>query len=323
MGSVKTALLYNYKAGKGLPAELVVRKLCAFFGGDELLVTDEGLVIPSMPVRFVEPENAQGYFAAIRARVKALAEAGAERFISVGGDGTATYVRNAMYELGINLPILGVAAGTANVGPIVSVTLEDLEGRHISQAKETCYDGISVYINGEFVSLAFNDLVVGDTFLGTVNGRTCSLSVRALLEEGTHIPKKPAEHIVTDDFAVELNGVEQIPNAKIIRQIVLAPVAHENHYGRAVYSVVGKCDWCEKKGVIALCDYIAVSFEEDGTGVDRFSSTQYLIFGPNDQVSLRGFTEEACLICDGNPYLLPADRFEVRYEPALARTIKL
>lgn len=320
---MKTALLYNYKAGKGLPAELVVRKLCDFFSGDELLVTDEGLLFPALPVSYVVPEETQGYFDAIKAKVKALADAGAERFVSVGGDGTATYVKNAMYELGINFPILGVAAGTANVGPIVSVTLEQLEGRHISEAKEVCYDGIAVYVKDKFISLAFNDLIVGDTFLGTIDGQTCSLSVRALLERGEHTPVKPAEHIVTDDFVIELNGKELVPNREIIRQIVLSPVAHESHYGRAVYGPVGKCDWCEKKGVIALCDYIAVSFEEDGTGVDRISSTQYLIFGPNDQVVLRGFTEEACLICDGNPYFLPSDRFEVRYEPALARTIKL
>ena len=320
---MKTALLYNYKAGKGLPAELVVRKLCDFFSGDELLVTDEGLLFPALPVSYVVPEETQGYFDAIKAKVKALADAGAERFVSVGGDGTATYVKNAMYELGINFPILGVAAGTANVGPIVSVTLEQLEGRHISEAKEVCYDGIAVYVKDKFISLAFNDLIVGDTFLGTIDGQTCSLSVRALLERGEHTPVKPAEHIVTDGFVIELNGKELVPNREIIRQIVLSPVAHESHYGRAVYGPVGKCDWCEKKGVIALCDYIAVSFEEDGTGVDRISSTQYLIFGPNDQVVLRGFTEEACLICDGNPYFLPSDRFEVRYEPALARTIKL
>ena len=320
---MKTALLYNYKAGKGLPAELVVRKLCDFFSGDELLVTDEGLLFPALPVSYVVPEETQGYFDAIKAKVKAQADAGAERFVSVGGDGTATYVKNAMYELGINFPILGVAAGTANVGPIVSVTLEQLEGRHISEAKEVCYDGIAVYVKDKFISLAFNDLIVGDTFLGTINGQTCSLSVRALLERGAHPPVKPAEHIVTDGFVIERNGKELVPNREIIRQIVLSPVAHESHYGRAVYGPVGKCDWCEKKGVIALCDYIAVSFEEDGTGVDRFSSTQYLIFGPNDQVALRGFTEDACLVCDGNPYFLPSDRFEVRYEPALARTIKL
>ena len=320
---MKTALLYNYKAGKGLPAELVVRKLCDFFSGDELLVTDEGLLFPALPVSYVVPEETQGYFDAIKAKVKALADAGAVRFVSVGGDGSATYVKNAMYELGINFPILGVAAGTANVGPIVSVTLEQLEGRHISEAKEVCYDGIAVYVKDKFISLAFNDLIVGDTFLGTIDGQTCSLSVRALLERGEHTPVKPAEHIVTDGFVIELNGKELVPNREIIRQIVLSPVAHESHYGRAVYGPVGKCDWCEKKGVIALCDYIAVSFEEDGTGVDRFSSTQYLIFGPNDQVALRGFTEDACLVCDGNPYLMPSDRFAVRYEPATARTIKL
>ena len=320
---MKTALLYNYKAGKGLPAELVVSKLCDFFSGDELLVSDPGLIFPSLPVSLVEPEAAEGYFAVIRARVKALAEAGAQRFISVGGYGTATYVRNAMYELGLDLPILGVAAGTANVGPIVSVTLEQLEGRHVSQTSEVCYDGISVFIDGKFLSLAFNDLIVGDTFLGTVDGQTRSISVEALLNDGIISPKKPTEHIVNDDFAVEFNGKDLAPNLRDIKQIVLAPVAHESHYGRAVYSVVGKCDWSEKKGVIALCDYIAVSFEDDGAGVDRFSSTQYLIFGPNDQVVLKGFTEEACLICDGNPYFLPGDRFEVRYEPALVKTIKL
>ena len=320
---MRTALLYNYKAGKGLSAELVVRKLSDFFSGDELLVTDPGLVFSSLPVSLVEPEPAKGYYPVIRARVKALAEAGAQRFVSVGGDGTATYVRNAMYELGLNLPILGVAAGTANVGPIVSVTLEQLEGHHISQTTEVCYDGISVFVDGKFLSLAFNDLIVGDTFLGTVDGQTRSISVEALLRNGVIQPKNPTEHIVTDDFAVELNGKDLVPCWNDIRQIVLSPVAHESHYGRAVYSVVGKCDWCEKKGVIALCDYIAVSFEDDGAGVDRFSTTQYLIFGPNDQVVLRGFTEEACLICDGNPYFLTSDRFAVSYEPALAKTIKL
>lgn len=322
-GEVKTALLYNYKAGKGLPAEAVVSRLCNFFDGDELLVADEGLVFPGLPVSPVQPEKAEGYYPQILAKVAALARVGAQRFVSVGGDGTATYVRNAMYELGINLPILGVAAGTANVGPIVSVTLEELEGRHISQAKEVCFDGIAAFLDGKFLSLAFNDLIVGDTFLGTVEGQTRSVSVRALLEEGVIRPKAPTEQIVTEEFLVELNGREVKPCPGTIKQIILSPVAHENHYGRAVYSVVGKCDWSEKKGVIALCDYIAVSFEDDGTGVDRFSSTQYLIFGPDDQVTLRGFTEEACIICDGNPYFLPGDRFSVRYEPALARTIKL
>ena len=315
---MKTALLYNHKAGKGLPARQVVEKLCSFFDGDELLVSDEGLLFSDLPVQLVTPEfRDPGYYPVLLARVDALVKAGAQRFISVGGDGTATYVRNAMYELGVNLPILGVAAGTANVGPIVSVSLEQLEGRHISQAQEVTCDGLVVYVDGKFLSLAFNDLIVGDTFLATVDGQTRNVSVRALLEQGEILPQSPSKDIVTPDFRVELNGSLLQPGLCNIQQIVLSSVAHESHYGRAVYGAVGKCDWSEKKGVIALCDYIAVSFEDDGAGVSRFSSMEYLIFGPNDQVGLQGFSSKACLVCDGNPYLLPSDRFEVRFEPAL------
>ena len=219
--------------------------------------------------------------------------------------------------------MLGVAAGTANVGPIVSVTLDQLKGRHISQARLEPWDGLSVFVDGRFLSLAFNDLIVGDTFLGTIDGQTVNMSVRALLVEGKRQAQKPSPDIVTGDFLVELNGKALHPRCREIKQIILSSVAGESHYGRAVYGAVGKCDYTEKKGVIALCDYIAVSFEEDGTGVDRFSSMDYLIFGPNDQVILKGFTEKACLVCDGNPYLLPCDRFTVRYEPALVKIIKL
>ena len=321
---MKNALLYNHNAGKGLSARQVVERLCAFFEGEELLVMDEALLFPDLPVGLVELEQpVSGYYPLIRARVEALVRAGAERFICVGGDGTATYVRTAMYELGLSIPILGVAAGTANVGPIVSVQLEQLTGKHISQAREVCYDGLSVFVNGEFLSLAFNDLIVGDTFLATVDGKSCNISVRALLEEGKHQPKSPCTEIVTPDFKVVLNGKDVKPRLGDVKQIIISGVGHESHYGRAVYGAVGKCDWSEKKGVIALCDYIAVSFEDDGAGVDRFSNMEYLIFGPNDRVVLQGFAPEACLVCDGNPYLLPSDSVHVRYETDLVRTITL
>ena len=321
---MKTALLYNYNAGKGLPARQVVQQLCSFFDGDELLVTDEGLLFADLPVRFVKPDERDlGYYPMIRARVDALAKAGADRFISVGGDGTATYVRNAMFELGLELPILGVAAGTANVGPIVSLTLEQLTGKHISQARQVPFDGLAIYANGKFISLAFNDVIVGDTFLATVDGQGTNVSVRALLEEGKIEPKSPCKSIVTDDFCVMLNGRAVRAAGRKTQQIILSSVAHESHYGRAVYGPVGKCDWSEKKGVIALCDFIAVSYEDDGAGVDRFSTMDYLIFGPNDQVVLQGFDPEACLVCDGNPYLLPGDSFEVQFKPALVSTITL
>lgn len=322
---MKTALFYNPKAGSKLPPSLVLSRLAAFFEGDELVVADSALLLPDLPLRLVDVStDGLGYFDAILERVRALTDAGAERFACVGGDGTATYLRTALYLLGLDLPILGVAAGTANVGPIVSVKLEDLEGRHISEAGETAYDGVSVFReDGSLVSLTFNDLIVGDTFLATVNGQSCNVSVHALLERGELVPQSPREDLIREDFCVELNGRTLTPALRDVRQIIISSVAHESHYGRAVYGAIGKCDWSEKKGLIALCDHIAVTFEENDAGTERFSASQHLLFGPGDSVVLRGFAPGAALVCDGNPYLLEGGSFAVRYEKNLVKTITL
>lgn len=322
---MKTALFYNPKAGSKLPPSLVLSRLAAFFEGDELLAADSALLGFGVPLTAVEASTqGLGYFETILARVRALAEAGAERFACVGGDGTATYLRTALYLLGLDLPILGVAAGTANVGPIISVRLEDLEGRHVSEARETGCDGVAVLDReGGLVSLAFNDLIVGDTFLATVDGQSCNVSVHALLDAGELTPQTPREDLIRPDFHVELNGRTIAPALKDVRQIVISSVAQESHYGRAVYGPIGKCDWSEKKGLIALCDHIAVTFEENDAGTERFSAMQYLLFGPGDSVALRGFVPEAALVCDGNPYKLVGDAFAVRYEKHLVRIITL
>ena len=318
------ALIYNYRAGKGLAPREAVEKLCSFFQGEELLVADSSLCFPGLPLRAIEcPARGEAYYSNIRTCVTAFLQAGAGRFICVGGDGTAAYVRTAMYELGVSRPILGVAAGTANVGPIISVSLDQLAGRRPGQLRDVYYDGLSVFADGRFLALAFNDVVVGDTFLATIDGQARNVSVRALLEQGKLTVKKPSSDIVTDDFHVMLNGAVLWPKLREIRQVILSSAARENHYGRAIYGAVGKCDWSSKKGVIALCDYVAVSFEEDGAGTNRFSAMEYLIFGPEDQVLLQGLAPDACLVCDGNPYLLHNGSIQVRYEPALVHTITL
>lgn len=321
---MKTAVLYNPKAGKGIPAEQVLTQLSSFFEGEELLVAEQELVCEGLPIRLVDYSREDGsYLGLLSAKVKALVEAGAECFVSVGGDGTATYVRNVLYRMGLDIPMLGVAAGTANVGPIVSVSLEQLAGRTVREARYVDYDGVAVYAGDELISLAFNDVIIGDTFLATVNGSGCNVSVRELLCNGAIVPQSPSVDMVKDDFRVELNGEDILPAGRDIQQIIISSVAHESHYGRAVYGPIGKCDWCEKKGVIALCDHIAVSFEENNAGTGRFSSMQYLIFGPNDDVALKGFTPKACLVCDGNPYLLEQDNIRVKYENSLVKTITI
>lgn len=218
---MKTAVLYNPNAGKRISVKLVLQRLSDFFAGDELLVANPALEIPGVhitPVSILQTANSN-YVSYLNNMVDALVQAGADRFVCVGGDGTATYVRTALYAAGQDLPIMGVAAGTANVGPIVSVTLDQLDGRNVQQAKEVCYDGIAVLEGNRLISLAFNDLVVGDTFLSTVDGRPCNTSVSALVKRGEIVVQSPSTDIVTDEFHVKLNGLTCRPSVREIHQI--------------------------------------------------------------------------------------------------------
>ena len=316
---MKTAVICNAGAGKRLPAGEVLPQLRRFFPEDVLLTTD-----PEWgdlePVPWDSDDNS--YTGILEAKVTALVQAGAERFVCIGGDGTATYVSTALYRLGRKLPILGIAAGTANVGPIVSLTLKQLEGRTVSDAREISCDGIAVCGNGELISLSYNDLVIGDTFLATFDGSVCNVSVRALLETGRLVPKSPSRKITAANFTVLKNGVPMPLEGERVEQIVVSSAARESHYGRAVYGPICKCDWREEKGVVALCDHIPVSFEEDCAGISRFSHMQYLLFGPQDRISLGGLTRDAWVVCDGNPSPMP-DSLEVRYLPRLARILTL
>ena len=321
---VRTGVLYNPKAGGGISASTVFRQLRTFCMGEELLVTEPETCDLGEPVRSIAPPTGDGsYFGQIAARVKALVGAGAEQLICIGGDGTATYILTALYQIGVTLPVLGIASGTANVGPVVSAALDQLTGHRLSDCKEISCDGLAAYMDGRFVSLAFNDLVIGDTFLATVGGKTCNVSVHELLQNGKLVPKSPEKDLISADFLVELNGTPVIPAVGSIQQIVLSSAAMESHYGRAIYGPLGKCDWGDKKGVIALCDHIAVSYEENDAGTGRFSTMQYLLFGPDDHVVLRGFSPKACMICDGNPYLLDSEDIEVRYLKNLVRVLKI
>ena len=54
---MKTAVIYNPNAGKGIPAAQVLARLSSFFEGDELLVADPALCCDGVPVRLVERET--------------------------------------------------------------------------------------------------------------------------------------------------------------------------------------------------------------------------------------------------------------------------
>ncbi|OAA22188.1 diacylglycerol kinase family protein [Kosmotoga sp. DU53] len=120
--------------------------------------------------------------------------------VSVGGDGTANFIAATLIDEKLNTPIMGIAGGTANVGPLVRFSLENIEKpSHIDFV-----DCLKVWKGNEHIGYAFIDVVFGDTFLGTLNGKMVNLSVKDFLESGRKV-----EIIPCDDIAEELDDFEK------------------------------------------------------------------------------------------------------------------
>ena len=121
---MRIGVLVNPSAGRGQRAQAVISLLEARWQGHELLAV-AGPAAPCFSRAELLPEPTGGYVEKIFGSVRTLLIAGAEMIVTLGGDGTAAYAAEALGDARKVVPLLGIGLGTANVGPIVTLTAED------------------------------------------------------------------------------------------------------------------------------------------------------------------------------------------------------
>jgi len=264
---------------------------------------------------FVEGDS---YVASVRAATASLAARRPDLFVCVGGDGLASYAADALAGTGAaETPLLGVAAGTANVGPIVSIGPADLERLDVAALRRERVGAIDVALGGKHVAYGFNDVVIGTTFLGTVDQSAVSLSARAMAERGERVAEAPDPDIAGDDFAVEKNGIAAPRGLPRPAQIVAAPLGEREFYGRAIAGALCESAHSPNRAAVALLDSILVKPSSVDRGIGDFARVDHLLFGPGDRVVVRGLSAKAQVIVDGNPFLRGGRDVEFAYRPGL------
>ena len=136
----------------------------------------------------------------------AFAAWGADLLVCVGGDGLASYAADAMLASGRRMVMMGIAAGTINAGPIVSIGGEALDSGVLDDLRTESVAAVEVLVDGRHVAYGFNDVVIGDTCLGTMGDRVESLSATAILERGENSRPLPRAISRRRVFAYSLNG---------------------------------------------------------------------------------------------------------------------
>ncbi len=264
-----------------------------------------------------------GYVGELRAAVAALSAWEAELLVCVGGDGLASYAADAMLAGLKPVPLLGIAAGTINVGPIVSLGLDGIADLDPEKLKIEKVGAVEVSLDGVHLAYGFNDIVIGDTFLGMMDGAAKSLSVRAMLEKGEKREASPSPDIVGPAFTVRKNGIGIEPGMRRPAQIIVSPLGKREFYARAIAGVL--CDAAYMKGAaaMALFDSVIVRAGSPERGISDFSATEQLLFGPGDWVEISGLAAAGQIVVDGNPFARTGDRVRFRSMPDLVDVAKL
>jgi len=266
-------------------------------------------------------------FSSVTSASKAMISRGVDTIIGVGGDGTLCAIANSIIACGGGTRLLGIGAGSSNVGPLITVRGEDLKQLDPARLREQAVHGVAVAVNEAPRGAAFNDVTFSNIFFGTKNGKRVDLDARAIFDE----VRREAEprSVCGEATKVRKNGRLMIDaGVTPIEQIIASPINDPLPYsGKAVSGLLCWGPYLGKDGVLAAANTILIRTHIDTSTLTALEPLclRQVGFGDGDTVTVTGLRHGAVVIADGNPIcpLSPGDRVTLRLKRSVLRVYKL
>lgn len=291
-------VLTNLSAGGGRAGSICAALAEKLAGHRILSVPGFGAELLPQAEPLEAPSDAIGYVGRVQDAAKIMAAASPDYLVLVGGDGFSAYVADALLTVALPMPrLIGVAGGTANVGPIVAMqslpdSLEELAFAPVG--------AIEVLDDCGHIAYAFNDLVLGNTYLTTVDGQTVTASAEALWCEGRTELCEAMEDI--GRICVTVNGRAFETRLPQVKQVIASTLERDRLYGRAVTGLLCFSPDSPYQGALLLSERGIVDLSDDMRGLDRPAAMEQLVFTKEDEIVLSGIADGVSAIIDGNPY---------------------
>lgn len=318
---MRAAVIANASAGRQTAQREILKTLCERWSGVALygVAGYGGELLPE-----TLPEPAPGtYLGRFSEAMTSLLAKEPDLLISIGGDGTSAYAADWLLRNGIRLPIFGFGAGTANVGPIV--TEHDPADLPEPDDLEVVTMGAieALDAGGNHIAYGFNDLVLGNTLLGSVDGQTVTLDAYAMASEGAKRTCGCLETIAGPTFTVRKNGSELPTRFAKIGQLVASTIEkeQESFYGRAVTGLLCFTPGSPHRAAVYLSTVPIISCVESPEGFEDWMCGAQLLLQEGDTLQVEGLAPTVCAVADGNPYLLPGGSVTLRYVPNLLKVL--
>lgn len=316
---MRAAVIANPAAGRQTAQREILETLCKRWKDAELIGV-AGFGGEDLPETLPAPQS-ERYLDRFSEAMTALTEKTPEVLVAVGGDGTAAYAAEYLLAHGLRIPIFGIGAGTANVGPIV--TEHDPNGLPTPDELRTVFIGAveALSPDGLHIAYGFNDLVLGNTLLGSVDGETVTLDAFAMASDGSKRVCPCLDSVAGKAFSVSKNGA-LLPTAfPKVGQIIASTVERESYYGRAVTGILCYTPDSPCQAAVCLTSVPIITCGENREGFTDWLTCGQLLLEPKDTVAICGLADGVCAVADGNPYLLPEKRVLLRYVPELLQIL--
>lgn len=265
--------------------------------------------------RILPKTRSAGYVERFSEIVSFLSEANVDYVVTVGGDGIASYLASAMI-LGGNksreMVLVGYPAGTANIGPIVNQGITKDSLKHVRYI-----DGIEVTSGGRVLGYGFNDVIIANSFLGTLGGKTVNLDAYSMEEYGVAKAVTPDGNILSSDFklCINSNSLSLPLSWDRIQQICVSTLWQDNIAGRAVFGGVLASVGYKHPASIAFMDRIVVDSRPETWNYNGASTTSHVAFNEQDEIILEGLSDISHVIIDGNPFAISDGKVKLRVLP--------
>ncbi len=322
-------VIVNPKSGLGAAHNLrVAQQAVAALGADTVVTGSGTMGGDALPAARVLPIPAWTGRAASQALARAALDSGVEALVVIGGDGTLSDVASVIYQAGIKCPLLGIGAGSINAGDLITckaAQVDDLRGRDLRVER---LNALEAAYNGRMMALAFNDIVIGTTIVGTVDGGYRDLDAKAFMDgrqeriqphsvgrEGARVVRRGA------------SGEVLVSSGQAVGTVVVGFSQYECFFGKAIIGGVGLSSVAGAPAGCIVSDHPLVVVQ---LGLDEHLRTEpvhsaYVSLTGEDVIEVTGLDDPAVLCADGNPLALlrPADSSQMRVRPGAVDVLRL
>lgn len=251
--------------------------------------------------------------------IKAFYQHCVDKIISIGGDGTHSFVATEMIKMSVNIPLICIAGGSANVGPLLSYSISNLQEIKKEYFATNWHSCLEVLSGKKALGYAFNDIVLGDTFLGSKGGEICNYCAKAFYNNNELKVKNPSDNLMNSNLEIIKNEKDIFKLMRNYSRIVVAPIIQKHDYiGKAICGILCLASFFDMDYCVSLSNIVLV--DGDLSNKDSNSTTQQILLKGSDTITITGINNDTYVMIDGNVHKSKYGEITIKFRESIIST---